>query len=49
MGAPAVVDAEIGAREFVQADPEAETIAGLDIGILVGTWLGGSSSRIFQK
>lgn len=40
MGTPAIVDAEVGAGEFVQADPEAETIAGLDIAIFIGTWLG---------
>ena len=40
MGAPTVVYTEIGAGEFVQADPEAETIARLDIGILVRTGFG---------
>ena len=40
MGTPAVVDAEVGAREFVQADPKTEAIAGLDIFIPVGAGLG---------
>ena len=40
MGAPCVVDAEVRAGEFIQADPDAQAIAGLDIFIPIRSGLG---------